>query len=255
MNSLTPVKVVVPIYRTTLSACERISLEQVCRVLQGYPLVFVKPESLDLSAIQKEFPLFGTESFADEYFRGIEGYNRLMLSPGFYRRFADADYVLICQLDAYIFRDELAAWCAKGYDYVGAPWLVRPLYKHPLMKLFRHLWRDARTKATDFKVGNGGLSLRRVAKHIEATERLETAIADYLSHPGKHFYNEDVFFSIEVNRHGMDFKYPDYMEALQFSFDKYPALCYELNGGKLPFGCHSWYKKRMKKFWFPIINP
>lgn len=53
----------------------------------------------------------------------------------------------------------------------------------------------------------------------------------------------------------MNFTYPDYMEALQFSFDKYPSLCYKLNNNQLPFGCHSWYKRRMKDFWFPIINP
>ena len=30
-------------------------------------------------------------------------------------------------------------------------------------------------------------------------------------------------------------------------------ICYKYNNEQLPFGCHSWYKRRMKKFWFPII--
>ena len=31
--------------------------------------------------------------------------------------------MLIYQLDAYVFKDELLNWANKGYDYIGAPWL------------------------------------------------------------------------------------------------------------------------------------
>ncbi|MDY4733016.1 MAG: DUF5672 family protein, partial [Sodaliphilus sp.] len=58
---------------------------------------------------------------------------------------------------------------------------------------------------------------------------------------------------IEPNRNGLDFKYPDYLEAMKFSFDKHPAYCYKKNGNQLPFGCHGWNKKRMIKFWKKII--
>ena len=104
----------------------------------------------------------------------------------------------------------------------------------------------------DFKVGNGGFSLRRVSSHLRATEQLEEVIRAHLSRHS-HYSNEDLFFALEVNRHGMNFSYPDYRHALRFSFDKYPRLCYWENRFRLPFGCHAWYKEKMRKFWFPII--
>ncbi|MDY3070516.1 MAG: DUF5672 family protein [Parabacteroides sp.] len=248
------VKVVIPIYTTEINSFEMISLQRVCDVLCSYPLVVVKPASLDLSEILNKYPFIITEDFDDGYFRNIAGYNRLMLSEDFYSRFIDSEYILIYQLDAYVFRDELKEWCQKGYDYVGAPWLVRPMYSSFPMKQYRWLFRSSATRATDFKVGNGGFSLRKVSSHLRVVRELKDIIDGYLHHKNNHVFNEDVFFSVEVNKHGMDFCYPSYMEALKFSFDKYPALCYELNKGQLPFGCHSWFKKRMYGFWSKIID-
>ena len=260
MTAPTPVKVVIPIYSTELKGFEEVSLCRNYQLLQNYPLVVVKPRSLDLSGLLERFPKLEVEAFDDEYFRGIRGYNRLMMSPEFYERFSDCEYILICQLDAFIFRDELKEWCSKGYDYVGAPWPRRPIYDFPLFRLaswvkrqYCRLLHRPNSQVTANKVGNGGLSLRKVSAHLRATQQLKEVVQEYLQHPGHHLYNEDVFFSIEVNQHGMNFTYPDYKEAFYFSFDKHPAYCYKQTGGTLPFGCHSWYKKRMKKFWFPII--
>ena len=54
-------------------------------------------------------------------------------------------------------------------------------------------------------------------------------IDSYLSHPGTDFYNEDIFWSLEVNRKKERLKIPDWKEALRFSFDKNPSECYALN--------------------------
>jgi hypothetical protein len=45
------------------------------------------------------------------------------LSEEFYQAFTDFEFMLIYQLDAFVFRDELADWCRSGYEYIGAPWL------------------------------------------------------------------------------------------------------------------------------------
>lgn len=253
------VKVVVPVYTTALNEYEKISLDRLYSVLGRYPIVVVKPRSLDISELQSRYPKLSEESFDDGYFRSVGDYNRLMLSAGFYERFSDCRYILICQLDAYVFRDELAGWCEAGYDYIGAPWLVRPVYRFPLLRLtsfikkqYCSLLNKPNGQVTNFKVGNGGFSLRRVESHLKAVRALGPVIERYLS-VRHHVFNEDVFFAVEVNRQGMGFAYPDYMEALRFGFDKYPALCYKLNGNRLPFGCHSWYKRKMKSFWFPVI--
>lgn len=256
------VKIIIPIYRPILKQLEEVSLRQVCHILKDYPLTIIKPASLDITAIRTQYPQLLFEEFDDKYFHDISGYNHLMMSEEFYRRFLDYKYILIYQLDAYVFKDELTEWCNKGYDYIGAPWLVRSIYQFPLLRLtswikkqFCGIFRLPNSQVTNFRVGNGGLSLRKVSSHLRAVSQMHETISYFLEHPGNHLFNEDVFFSIEVNKHGMAFTYPDYIEALQFSFDKYPALCYKLNNCQLPLGCHSWYKKRMRKFWYPIINP
>ena len=112
--------IVVPIYRSELRETERVSLLQLQKVLGNYPRVFLAPASLsfDFGALGRGF---GVERFDDAYFDGLSGYSCLMLSDEFYARFADYQYVLIYQLDAFVFQDTLRAFCALGYDYIGAP--------------------------------------------------------------------------------------------------------------------------------------
>ena len=148
------------------------------------------------------------------------------------------------------FRDELREWCNKGYDYIGAPWLQRPVYKLPVISGIMHLihsyhkFRGKPSKQDLYgKIGNGGLSLRKVASHYRITCEQNERIDHYLAQKRYHLYNEDVFWATEAN----GFTYPKVKEAIRFSFDKYPGYCYKLNNRQLPFGCHSWYKRKMKK--------
>lgn len=253
------VSVVIPAYKSLLSETDRVSLMAAAKNLGSHPISLVVPQGLDVSQIKEILPTAKVEEFAPEYFKGIQGYNTLMMSEEFYSRFSGYEYILIYQTDAYVFDDKLIEWCDKGYDYIGAPWLVRTVYKLPVVNQLRavkHIWRKFRGKPDltllRWRVGNGGLSLRKVQSHLKAVKQLKPLIDEYLKHRN-HAYNEDVFFSVVVNSHGQDFKYPDWPEALQFSFDKYPAYCYRLNDYRLPFGCHAWTKRRMRKFWNPII--
>jgi hypothetical protein len=249
-------RVLIPVYRLPLSDKEAASLRQACAVLRDWPLVIVKPERLDVSSLSDEYPALQAESFDDGYFEGIAGYNRLMLSTEFYARFLDSEYILIHQLDAWVFRDELRQWCERGYDYIGAPWLENPVNRLPLMAFWmrrrhRHLLRAGRKSRQSLydKVGNGGFSLRRVKSLHEATLKYAAVVAHNLSQKQSHFYHEDVFWATEVP----EFSYPDPMEALRFSFDVHPRYCFRLTGGQLPFGCHGWDKRKMKRFWKPFI--
>lgn len=235
---------------------EKRSLKQAYDVLQAYPLIVIKPFSLDLSELQVQFPKLEFISFSDEYFKGISGYNRLMLTPDFYERFLDSSYILIYQLDAYVFRDELEDWCNKGYDYIGAPWLQKPIYRLPVVSFFMHLVHlyhkhKGKPSKQDLynKVGNGGLSLRKTDSHYRVTIEQADRISFYMEKERHHLYNEDVFWATEAQ----GFLYPKAMEAIEFAFDKYPAYCYRLNNKRLPFGCHSWYKRKMKNFWMKFI--
>lgn len=255
------VVVAVPVYRPLPTPYEAHSLRRAAEVLGvRRPIVLVAPENLDLAPYRELMPGAGEERFGPAYFRNIAGYNRLMLSEDFYTRFGAYDYVLICQPDVWMFADRLDRWLDAGWDYVGAPWLIRPVYRLWPLRLGSWIKHTARrlaglpdARVTDWRTGNGGLSLRRTAACRRAVGELRAQAEDYLSHPGCHLYNEDVFFSVEVPRMMSGFRIPSWQEALDFAFDKYPSLCRRLNGGRLPMGAHGWYKRRMIGQWRGII--
>jgi hypothetical protein len=223
------VAVVVPVWRPTLTADEALSLRRCLSVLREHAVTLIAPEGLATDA----WPLSGTspavERFAPEYFAGIGGYNRLMLSADLYGRFAGFDYVLIYQLDAFVFEDRLADWCARGYDYVGAPW-VGDAWPEDMTPPRRWLLRAITTPRT--RVGNGGFSLRKVSSFLRAIERLRPLVRRWTS-------NEDLFWSV-VARRFASFRIPSPREAMTFSFELEPRRCYEELGRRLPFGCHAW---------------
>ena len=93
------VVVVVPVYRPELTVWERASLRQTVRVLQeNYPVELLVPCGMDCSAIRREVSGLPVREVSDEWLgrrNGIAGYNRMMLSAGFYELFRDYEYLLI----------------------------------------------------------------------------------------------------------------------------------------------------------------
>lgn len=252
------VKVVIPIYRESLDTKESASLMQTVRQLSHYPTVLLKPQGLDISKITNNLPALELVEVSDEWLgrkNGIQGYNRMMLSEQFYNLFSDSEYILICHTDAWIFRDELHQWCNKGYDCIAAPWVRRSLYNMPIIKQYMALRayfasRDGKpTRQTLYgKVGNGGLSLRKVESFRKACAD-NSSMIEHFNSSQHHLYNEDVFWATVPQ----NFIYPTQEEALKFAFDTNPAYCYKLCNNKLPFGCHSWTKPKMYKFWKKFI--
>ena len=71
----------------------------------------------------------------------------------------------------------------------------------------------------------------------------QSTVAYYLKNVNKSSqYNEDVFWALEATRKPY-FRVPNWQEALRFSFDLFPELCYRRSGNRLPFGCHRWNKE------------
>ena len=247
------VKIVIPIYKTTLLNFEIQSLNQCVKILGDHSIVFVHPKSLDVSTINFDGRI-SSEKFPDYYFKNVFGYNRLMLTDSFYERFTHSKYILIYQLDAYVFRDELLYWCSKDYDYIGAPWIATPNkgFKK-LLSLFDSKKKKARSEIF-YKVGNGGFSLRKVSSHIANANKLKSVIEQNLKRSEDDFrIMEDVFWS-SVPKFDPSFLIPDYKEGLQFAFDRKPELALKLNNNKLPFGCHGFEKPKVKRFWSRIMS-
>jgi hypothetical protein len=261
------VNVVIPVYKLYPSKNDCISITQCCKVLHKYAITLIKPYSLDPSPYFLPGTQFNIESFDDDFFKDVQGYNRLMLSEAFYKQFLHSEYILLHQLDAFVLKDELKTWCEKGYDYIGAPWLdlINPgkTFKEKLRfkRLSREEYRNnikqpGSILPTDIqfynRVGNGGFSLRQVKKFHAICKEKKAMIDYYNENNAHHYYNEDVFWSLEVNREKEILKIPDYLTALQFSFEQRPNYALSITNGELPFGCHAW--DLFPEFWNPIIR-
>lgn len=254
------VAVVVPIYKPQFSPYEARSVRQTVAVLGHYPIILLAPVGLDLTMIHREFPSLEVREVSDEWLgrkNGIAGYNRMMLSADFYDLFRDFEYILICQPDVWIFRDELSDWCRKGYDCVAAPWVRRRVYNLPLLRQWlalRRWWCASHGRMIRQmiygRIGNGGLSLRRVDRFREACRKYALQIEQYCA-LGSDLGNEDVFWALVPE----EFRYPTQEEALRFAFDTNPKYCYRMCKGRLPMGCHGWFKPRRLRFWETFIQP
>ncbi|QNL51415.1 hypothetical protein H8S90_07520 [Olivibacter sp. SDN3] len=230
------VAVVIPIYKELAEVNERYSFWQCTEVLVNHPIILAVPASLNTSYYEAltEKPLHIVR-FDDAYFKNINTYSKLLTSKHFYRRFDTYDFILLYQLDAWVFKDELAHWTTQGYDYIGAPWLEPPPIssgKKPIINLSKWL---------NNKVGNGGLSLRKVKSHIKWCWWVSFVFRLLPK-------NEDMLWTLFV-----PFKKPDIKTALSFAFERNPGKSFVLTEKRLPFGCHAW-EKYESDFWRKYIK-
>lgn len=221
------VAVVIPYYHDQLTELERLSYKNCLEVLKDHPIILVIPEGM----LIKEQPLKNKiiyETVPKQWLESVDSYNRMMLSKEFYGRFEPYRYILIFQLDAFVFSDFLIRFCNYDYDYIGAPWLTGMKY---LRTLEKGVWY----------VGNGGFSLRKVSAFLDVLDRTSTNDVDI---------HEDIFWASCDSTH---FRVAPFDIALKFAFEKDVRQCYSLNGCELPFGCHAWEKYDFP-FWRPIFE-
>jgi len=241
------VAVVVPVYQSKPTEQELSYLYHNIEILKNFPFLLVAPQGLDINAYKKTSDI-KVEFFPPHYFNNIAGYNKLMLSSEFYTRFVNYKYILICQLDAFIFTNNLLSWCKKGYDYIGAPWVNKPylLLSYVLVKtgitkalylLLKHNINSA--------VGNGGLSLRKVSTFTSVSQQ---------HHPDKSWpANEDFYWSFFAKTKGKLIKKPKANEASLFSIEVSPEKIMKYQNYTLPMGIHAW-QRYSSNFWEKYIN-
>lgn len=275
--------VVIPVYQQELSSFSRASFQQVLTVLGLHDIALVTFKELDISmykeVAKKHNKAIYVEFFEKKFFESVAGYNKLCLSTQFYERFANYSYMLIYQLDAWVFSDELDIWCNKGYDYIGSPLFLKnsPPY------IF-----DG--------VGNGGFSLRRISHCLEvlnSNKRLPYLKFSYLfrvyyvreSNTSRPFvismlicfckafirslgyrntlhvflkdniYNEDAIFSVWAKNSYLvqNVCLPEVNEAAKFAFEQHPQYLFMITK-RLPFGCHAFQKWEYESFWKKYIR-
>lgn len=254
--------IVIPVYKENPSKFEIASFRQCLSILGSHEIVIITHNNLSLYKYNIEAKLLGVkfkvEFFKESYFKSINGYNRLCLHKDFYIRFNMYKYMLIYQLDAWVFNDELNYWCDKDYDYIGAPWFEK----------------NEEDYTTIFNgVGNGGFSLRKISyclkvlnhsryKPFITFENLNKncskslivllkslGIRNNISYYINNCVNEDVIFSQLSLLSKLKPYIPDEFTAAKFSFEINPSYLYKQNNNKLPFGCHAYEKYEYEEFW------
>jgi hypothetical protein len=225
--------IVIPVFQA-MNSLEKISLKQAIRIFREEPICFVAPMSFDASEVST-YGNYKIERFDDGYFENTGTYSGLLLDARFYERFSAYDYLLVYQLDAFVFCDELPYFCSLGYDYFGAPW--------PLTEIDR--------QTTGNPVGNGGLSLRHVRHTISLLRSCRKIIErDWL--PDQ--LGEDAFFGWAGMQSELGYKTAPLDVARRFSLecDVQHVFC-RLSEETLPFGIHKWYQRDLQT-WRPYIE-
>ena len=237
------VALLIPIYKPKIAGLELFSLQHSIKVLKpGRRVYLIGPQSLDYSFYINSFPNVKIVTFNDSFFQSIGSYSRLLLNEFFYDSFKNYEFVLISQTDAILLRDDLDYWCNSRYDYIGAPW---PKALRITVNTDKYKGQDRRVSCP---VGNGGLSLRRVAKCIRLIKEFPEASTKFAGNR----INEDLFFSI-FGTLSDDFSIPDKITASCFSMEISPDYFSFLNSGKAPMGGHAWWKYDIH-FWLSLLG-
>ncbi len=253
-------------YKKNPSPDEICSFNQCLKVLFQHPIHLVFPATLDISTYKelaaKQNSTLLLTPFPDHNFNSVRTYSKLLLTTDFYERFLAYTHILIYQLDAWVFKDELENWSQAGYDYIGAPFFVG----HGLSTATSPLLPYA---------GNGGFSLRCVASFIHVLKKkvpyqhTPPPSATNASSPAPESIflhvsvmsifmdipiNEDLFFAEYGPKIDPSFHVAPPEKAVAFSFEINPRVLFAMNNHKLPFGCHA-YKKYDWNFWMDKIPP
>lgn len=258
------VTVVVPTHLPEPTALGKVSLAQTLSVLGRHPITFVVPDTLDVSWYEDFCRGKADIHFQRIAWRGIDEFGELMLSPQFFERFVDYEYILVCHLDAFVFKDDLADWCRQGYDYIGSviyntAWEQGVPLSRRKARVNDALRKLLRTRPTEY-LANGGFALKRVRTFLEMTSRFRYYIKGYTSIAiarGRGIW-EDLFVLRHFSRLSDNFMIPPRSIAQRFGAEyvDYDEQLLPFGNGdaqNLPFGVHGWIQFQ-PEYWKPIIR-
>ena len=232
--------VAIPVYKTVPCRVELLSLFRL-KQLQVQNVVLVGPDGLDIGVYRKVWPGIPFERFGKHCFSGIDSYNALMLSGEFYERFSGGyEWLLIHQLDAFLFSGGIDYFCDLPYDYFGSPWrggqlLFPGTNNAKMLKVF----------GKRVYVGNGGLSLRRIGATLELLKRRRKSALNWRQ-------NEDGFFSYWGSCDKVFHSCTPEVASL-FAFEAEADYWYGVNQC-LPLGCHA-FEKNVSFFYDSVLVP
>lgn len=271
MSDTVSLCVVIPVHKPMPSEEEVLALRACKQHLGEYSRYLLFPVGMDARAYLSVDPRLKLKPVDAGWQSSIEKYNKMKLSESFYKLFAEYQYMLTYELDAYIFHSDLSGANAFKFDYIGAPF-------------FEGYWQ-AKPNAQFIKGCNSGFSVRNIQSCLKAlagmrryrvhwllykiflspVNRIKQKVNEWTK--GRYevfvtgrfaFYfedfhlNEDVVWSEVIPQLFPWFIVADPQSALEFSFEYNLDESLKLNGDKLPLGCHAWAKHL--DFWSKYID-
>ena len=110
--------IVIPIVTSSIKDDELVSLRQCLHILGNRDIVYLCSEKLDTSFyenINDEFGVpFAKQTFEPDCFSNVAAYNKLCFDLRLYRAFGNYQFLLLYQLDAFVFEDRLDYWCGRN---------------------------------------------------------------------------------------------------------------------------------------------
>ena len=214
------VTVVIPIFSETPSKSQIHSLESVQSHLGDYPITFIKGENLKPNPVFNEICSDADfVGFDSRYFACESGYTRFLLSGTLYQLFGWSRYLLVCELNTLIQKNELGYWCRQGYDFIQPKPPVGSISKStfdwrrrvdPLSVL------DTLRSASQTTTLESGISLRKVDVFQKLCGRNRRLAARFLAaQPSA--TNDSLFWEVVPNRWLPDLLVPHEIQRKHFA--------------------------------------
>lgn len=165
------VAVVIMTYKSTLSDLERISFDRCIDVFSNRDIFVVGPWNISKDEYIKlngDRAKLNFVDFDPKWFKNTFTYSKMLMQEWFYNLFFNYKYILIYQLDCYVFQDKLDYFIGLDYDYYGASWAWSNVFGC---------------------VGNGGFSLRKISAFLENLK--ERKDLDYINSDECTYFIED----------------------------------------------------------------
>ncbi len=227
----------VPIYQDQLKEIENRSLEEFNLKIKQIPKAFIAPKNLDTTWYKVEYPDIPVFVFEQWDKGSLEDYNDLMLTEEFYQRFSEYEFIFLFQTDARFLgtEEQLIEFAGTEYDYYGAPWgdegmrfVKRVIPGAGHFRILRVLEQEVIAK-----VGNGGVSLRRVSAMIQFLKKHKKKIAKWEK-------AEDLFIGYYGAKYPKTIQLPDINTAYRFAMEM--NMKEKILAGQKPMAVHKWEK-------------
>jgi hypothetical protein len=248
------VTVVIPIHLEEPTDLEKISLDQTLAVLANYPITFMAPTGLNTAWYEAYCQGKATIFIERFQWKGHVAFCRLMLDPAFYQRFASYEYMLICHLDAFVFRDELMKWCNLGYDYIGGVIYSSVFWQKET------LWRRVTGFTNPEYLGNGGFALKKISGFYHMTSKFRRYVNFFywLNKVRNRAFYDDLFLANHFPKLHAGFRIAPKVVAQRFGadYERWPEEDLPFtneDNATMPFGVHGWIQHH-QDYWQPCIR-